>query len=258
MGKNKINSWTLLKVAYRRRSEECNVPLTLISVLIFIVLFFPGFVYERRRERDLPERTRSPLREIQSILFVGAVAELASFLILSVAVQILPQNAQVNIRDLILGSAAYIADQFAVIGASGIVLVTLASILAYLAAAQPWRGRLGIFNQNLAHRNRRVEPQQSAWWLLLYEEHRDMLKFVECHLDDGSYIAGILHTLSRASDETADRDLSLRNDSGVPLRYRGKGAEELYELANVGAVVISARRIIFLTISYLPGEVRRL
>jgi hypothetical protein len=68
-------------------------------------------------------------------------------------------------------------------------------------------------------------------------------------LDDGSYLGGWVLTYSPDSDETADRELTL---SG-PVTYRSPTGQEAMDLG-VSAVAVSARRIQYLTVSYLEPE----
>ncbi|SIR31240.1 DUF6338 family protein [Micromonospora avicenniae] len=223
------------------------MPTTVLGVVIFVGLLLPGYLYERRRERDIPQRTRSPLRETMSVLFVGVSADVVTGLILALAWSTLPVRAP-DLAALLRTPREYlIAGPWLVVGwaAAGLAFACLS---AYLVAARPWHRwlrRRTRFGKLLRH----AEPQQSSWWLLL-REHPDLPKYVGCYLDDGSYVAGRLHSFSRVSDETADRDLSLRHDPEHPLVYRPKGADQTYPLTNIGAVAISARRIVLLTVTY--------
>jgi len=97
---------------------------------------------------------------------------------------------------------------------------------------------------------------RSAWWRLFEEHpHEGHRIYVGCTLDGGSYVAGWLFSHAIDYEETADRDLIL--SAPVLFRPAGAGDEEAAELANVGAVVVSARRIEHLFVSYIPAPVQQ-
>jgi hypothetical protein len=231
------------------------VPTTLLSAALFVVLLFPGYVYERRRERDIPERMRSSFRETLSIVFVGVVADSVAALVLGIASAVGPSSG-LNLGAFTADPGGYAQRNAERVTLWTAAMVIIAAALAYAAAARPWHRTLARRSPGYARRLGVSDPQQSAWWHLLYREHQHTSKYVACHLDDGSYVAGILHSCSRSSNETGDRDLSLRNDDVFPLIYRAKGVATVSPLANVGAVIISARRVVMLTVSYLSADAR--
>ncbi|WP_229713525.1 DUF6338 family protein, partial [Streptomyces fuscichromogenes] len=98
------------------------------------------------------------------------------------------------------------------------------------------------------NRSRRLEPK-SAWWLL-FHEHPDAVVHLGCVLTDGGYLAGRLHSFSRSPVENGDRELTLRGD----ITYRAPGDSTAAVLPLVNAVVISARQLAFVTVSYLPTD----
>ncbi|MEV6373180.1 DUF6338 family protein [Micromonospora musae] len=223
------------------------MPATVLGVVIFVALLLPGYLYERRRERDIPQRTRSPLRETMSVLFVGVAADGFAGLILASAWSTLPVRAP-DLAALLRTPREYVIAKPWLVTGWAVGGMALACLWAYFVAARPWH-RWVRPNTRLGNLRRSADPQQSSWWLLL-REHSDLPKYVGCYLDDGSYVAGRLHSFSRVSDEIADRDLSLRHDPDHPLVYRPKGAQQTYPLTNIGAVAISARRIVLLTVTY--------
>lgn len=97
---------------------------------------------------------------------------------------------------------------------------------------------------------------RSAWWRLFEEHpHEGHRIYVGCTLEDGSYVAGWLFSHAIDYEETADRDLILSGP--VVFRPAGAGDGDDVELANVGAVVVSARRIVHLFVSYIPKPVQQ-
>jgi hypothetical protein len=81
---------------------------------------------------------------------------------------------------------------------------------------------------------------------VLFNQYPDKQVYVGAQLDDGTYLAGWVLSYSPNSDETADRELTL---SG-PISFRSPTADVVSEL-DVGAIALSARRIQYLTVSYL-------
>jgi hypothetical protein len=92
----------------------------------------------------------------------------------------------------------------------------------------------------------------SAWWRVLRERRdeiraeygRDPEVRVGCYMDDGSYIAGGLNSFSQVADETPDRELIL-----AAPEHRPAGATRM-EPVDSHAVVVSARRIVAMTVKY--------
>lgn len=230
------------------------MPTTLLGVALFVFLLFPGYAYERRRARDIPERTRSPFGETLSILFVGVVVDAIAVLLVLSAARVLSPVAP-DLHLLISGPRGYASDHYDLLAWWGAVVLLVATGAGYLLAAQPWRKLILRHSSRHALRLRSADPQQSAWWLL-FHEHPENDKYVGCYLDDGSYVAGILHSYSRVSDESGDRDLTLRNTDEHPLVCRPKGAAQPSQLCEVGAVTVSARRIVMLTVTYLVAPVQ--
>jgi Family of unknown function (DUF6338) len=226
------------------------MPTSLISAFLFIVLLFPGYVYERRRERDTIERLRSPLREVVSIVFVGVVTDLVALLIL-VGASTIRLSVRLNVADLIENPARYLAVNYMAAFWWVISTLIVASALAYAAAARPWSELLSRRSAGYRRQSLVSDPQQSAWWLLLYQAHRRMGKHIECFLDDGSRVSGMLYSLSRSSAETADRDLALLATRDRPITVQPNGATDTLQLRH-GAVIISARRMVMLRVSYTP------
>jgi Family of unknown function (DUF6338) len=225
------------------------LPTTLLGVALFVFLLFPGYVYERRRLRDVPERVRSPFAETLSILFVGVVLDAVALFLLALTSPRLPAGAP-DLHLLIDNPRGYASDHYQLLAWWAAAVLLLATGMGYLMAARPWDKLVRGRSRRRAARLRVADPQQSAWWLL-FHEHPEGEKYVGCYLDDGSYVAGILHSYSRLSDESGDRDLTLRHTAEHPVICRPKGTGQPSPLADVAAAVVSARRIVMLTVTYL-------
>jgi hypothetical protein len=83
----------------------------------------------------------------------------------------------------------------------------------------------------------------SAWHQMFRD--RTGIIAVGCELDDGGYVSGHLFSYAEDTAETADRELVLTG----PLEYRTSGGKTV--LLGSSGVIVSARRIKFLEVSYL-------
>ncbi|QFZ18498.1 DUF6338 family protein [Saccharothrix syringae] len=215
------------------------MPTTLTSLLIFATLLLPGLVFVRRTERDSPERELSAFRETVAVVAAGLCSDLVLLVGLVGAGLAVPRaapdvgsflrNPIDHLAEVVLWSVGFVA--------TACVLAHLSAVvLACRAARHPSARRLS-------------DTQQSAWWLL-FREHPDAQVFVGCTLEDGSYLAGFLHSYSRTAKEHPDRELTLRGD----ITHRPASSTTAAVLPDVNAVAISARRIQFLTVTYLVTD----
>jgi hypothetical protein len=77
----------------------------------------------------------------------------------------------------------------------------------------------------------------------------DQRVYVGCELEDGVYVAGDLYSYSEEVEETADRELILTGE----LTERAPDGK-INALTDVSAVAVSARRIKYMRVSYIPGQ----
>lgn len=89
------------------------------------------------------------------------------------------------------------------------------------------------------------ESRLSAWWLL-FRDQPGVRVHLGCNLVDGSFVSGWLLSYNMATDDIADRDITL----AAPIHYRPPGALEANELPRTSAVVVSARQLSVLFVSY--------
>lgn len=75
--------------------------------------------------------------------------------------------------------------------------------------------------------------------------------YVGCVLTDGSFVSGWLLSFSNHADDIADRDLTLSS----PIKYRPAGSDTVVEQVGVGSVVVAARQIVLMFVSYVMGSV---
>jgi len=222
------------------------VPTSIAGLLMLVVLAFPGYLYHRVADRRLPERAYTAFQELLSVLFVSLVVDLVTLALLKL-VALTGWWPSPGLRALALTPHGYAVGHFTVVVAWSAAALLTASALAYALGAGWWRRLLRpAWARRWDERATRLESQKSAWWLL-FHEHPDADMYVGCVLEDGSYLAGTLHSYSRVPDEHGDRELTLRGD----ILYRAPGDDTAAVLPQVNAVAVSARRLTFLTVSYL-------
>jgi Family of unknown function (DUF6338) len=216
------------------------IPSTLASLAVFAFLLLPGYTFVRRRQHDLPSHEVSALNELALLIFVGLIIDvvvLTGFLGLRAVVPELPPDMD----RLLAQPASYARQHFTEILVIAVILLSLATLLAYLASTP--RVRTAVAKRSGGP----PQGHQSAWWLLFNEKHPDLSKYVFCVLDDGTLIRGTLFSFSRLSRETGEREVVLTQ----PLGYRPAGDYETNKLPGVAAVSVSSRRITLMMVSYL-------
>jgi hypothetical protein len=97
-----------------------------------------------------------------------------------------------------------------------------------------------------------VHPSSmSSWWTLFDRWPAGSDVTVDCVIDDGSWVQGVLASYNDSADDIADRDLILR----PPIVYGPPGTTDQYPHSTSG-VSISARRIVMMSVTYTkPSEI---
>lgn len=223
------------------------MPTNVAGFVMLVVLALPGYVYWQALARHVPKRVHTAFEELVSILFASVVIDAVTLALLEAGAHLglwySPRFSALN-RD----PSGYVEGHFTAVWLWSGAALAVACSVAYGAGAGWWREPLpASLRARLDARTRRLEPQHSAWWLL-FREHADTDVYLGCVLDDGSYLAGQLHSYSRVPTEHGDRELTLRGD----ISYRPPGDDTTTTLPDVNAVAVSAKRLTFLTVSYLP------
>lgn len=179
------------------------------------------------------------------MLFASIVIDTLVILLLVVASAVLPFPT-IDASGFIAHPQAYTAKSLDVIASWGSVGFLLALLLAVAVGLRPWERWLPAgWLEWAGDRERLYQGQQSAWWRLFHENPGSRV-YVGCTIDDGSYVSGFLNTYSKVGTEHADREITLR----PPVTYRAAGEAKEVNLDNVGAVAISARHIVLMTVTY--------
>src|SRR6266545_7316595 len=211
------------------------MPTTLVGLLLFVVVLTPGFCYLLRQEHARGARTVSPFRETVTLVVIslGCVAAVGA---------------------LVRHPADYARAQYASLAWWGLGLLTAACLLGVALASTDTGTKTAAAIRRIPGLRRLAPPANpvtfnSAWWRL-FHQHEDCLIHVGCHLDDGSFVSGWLLSYAADYDETGDRELTL----SAPVFFRPAGERDGNNLEGVGAIAISARRIVSLLVSYVDDQ----
>jgi hypothetical protein len=187
----------------------------------------------------------SILQETAQLVCVSLVLDITVVVVFGLVRAAWPGGTP-DVGRIVREPGAYLRQSYLMIGWWTLALLAVAVALAALAGSGKLRGPLsripwlGITPTVQPH-----ESAASAWWLLFGEKPGRRVH-VGCNLDDGSFVSGWLASYNTAIEENADRDLTL----AAPIRYRAKDATTATELANTSAVLVSARKIVVLFVSY--------
>jgi len=202
------------------------MPTTLAGLLVFIVTLLPGFVFITIYTWDRPRRRASALEQTAAIVLASVLTEAVTaslFALVRANPRIAAPGLDLLIRepDKHLG---WVAGLLAVSSA-------LAGLAAYLM------------------RRRKIHPAlMSSWWTLFHEWQRNdeyTSTYIQCELDDGSCVTGVLGDWDTIEEDSPDRDLIL----GSPITYRPRGDHEFHPHP-VSVVCISAGRIVAMFVAY--------
>ncbi|MCP2167297.1 DUF6338 family protein [Goodfellowiella coeruleoviolacea] len=214
------------------------MPSTLLGLAIFVICLAPGLAFIVARQRIAPQQTVSALRETAQLVCVSLVADVAVLALFGVLRSVWPEHTP-DVGRLVRQPGEYLRESYLSVAWWTVGLLVLATLLTWLAGSGRLR-RLVRLPPVAPH-----ESASSAWWLL-FQDRPGRRVHLGCVLEDGSYVSGWLASYNTSINETGDRDLTL----AAPIRYRAKDAREATELADTSAVVVSARQVALLFVSY--------
>lgn len=218
------------------------MPSTAVGLLFFVVLLAPGLTYSGYRAASLPVEKPSALRELAGIVMRSVVWDAVALGLFGLFrlwqphhtpdVGALARHPGVYARNHPAYLVWWIVAVLAVACVLGLVGARVASLDRFPDLLKPKGG----------------VSADSAWWTLFHQNPGNKI-YVGVVLEDDTYLAGALLSYSPDSDETADRELTLVG----PIKFRPSGGESEVDL-DVGAVAVSARRIRYMTVSYLSAD----
>lgn len=213
------------------------MPTTFIGLGLFVLFLTPGLCFFLVRATRRPQRDLTVLQETGAVLLVSVVVGLALLGLFGV-IRLAAPGLTPDVGALIRAPGDYWRAEYLKVSIWTVVLVIAACIAAAVGGYHEYRlsaflrGRLGRYFA------------ESAWYLMLEEPENEIL--VECKLDDGSVLSGWFVTGSAQFEETGDRDLVLAS----PIRIQEDHDQRV--IADVGSVILSARRIVNMRLYYYP------
>lgn len=208
------------------------MPTTLTGLILFLVLLVPGFMFVNVRRRFRPAERVSAFQETAMVAFASAVAITLTLGVFALLRRLFPR-ATPDVGRLIHERGEYIEQEYSLVGIWALGVLALAT---GGAAAAGW-----LVGKRPAH-----PSQMSSWWLLFDSTPEGAQVTVGCVLDDGSWVQGQLASYNDSADDIADRDLILM----PPISYGPPGTSDSSP-HSAGRVVVSARRVVMMSVSYV-------
>lgn len=219
------------------------MPSTLLGLAVFMICLAPGLAFIIARQRVAPQQTVSTMRETAQLVCVSLAADVVVLALFGIVRSAWPDSTP-DVGRLVRGPAEYLRADYLSVLWWAVGLLAVAVFLAW-SAGLGWPRRLLSFLPGVGSGVTPHESATSAWWLL-FQERPGRRVHLGCVLDDGTYASGWLASYNTSINETGDRDLTL----AAPIRYRAKGTAEAVELAGTSALIISARNLVMVFVSY--------
>lgn len=206
------------------------MPTTITGLALLVVLLLPGLTFATVRDRMGSERRPTPFRETGAVIFCSVLTELVALVIFAILRGLRPDLTP-DVGQLVREGSTFARTHYVELAWwAGALLLFACALAAAMAAISGSRPHASV---------------TSAWWIMFEKWFPGEDPVVGCILEDGSYIEGRKASFNVSSDDLPDRDLVLTE----PLKYRAPGASETQEFP-WGAVCVSARRIVMLSVSY--------
>lgn len=224
------------------------MPTTLLGLLLFVALLAPGLAHTVRAQVNRPVVKASPLREAGRLALISLASDLVALALFGL-LRIWQPDHTPDAGRLVRDPGPYFEAHYPYLIAWGTGLLALACLVALLGAAlqasRPvrWLKNAPALRWALAAEG--GAAQEPAWWRLFADRPERI--HVGCQLEDGTWISGDLSSFSAESDETENRELVLAGELSI------RPAED-YDTTpyDASAIVISARRIQYLAVTYVP------
>ena len=237
------------------------MPTTVGSLVLFVALLAPGFVYLTRTETRLPRQRYTALRETAKV--VSASLFVDGFVLgLFGTIRIAAPTLTPDVGAIVRSPVDYFKENYLEVVCWGAGLFVASVGLSALCAVPPaWILRLAkritltpIENLVSALERRRQSPivHESGWGtaFLSDREHRIYLGL---HLVDGAYVYGALGEFNSQLEETDDRSLQLLGPVKI---HRESSTSEAMASMDVSSLIVSAGQIRMISVFYeeIDGE----
>ena len=234
------------------------MPSTLIGLIIAVYVLIPGYCYYAVRRRLIPIRRVTTLVDAGNAIFVATITNTLILTVYGVT-QVLPwiRDHSPNVVQLLRNPEDYLLhsnSRLAYVGMWAVLLLVGSSILAIVFALR-----------SVPHRRQPRINTIRKWWderyparvtdVSVWDYHfhhvapDDSEIYLECHLHNGSYVAGTLAWYNTDIDDSPDRDLVLSR----PLTVTSADGSELVEQGHHQQAILSAREISEMIVTYISS-----
>lgn len=222
------------------------MPTSLLGIAFYVFALFPGIAFIFAREGHQPAVKRSVLRETASLVFVSAICDAVTALLVVIAARWWT-DLGTRIHETLDGDLTWARQNLLLSIAALVVVAGVATAFGYAAGTQ-WAHEHGLkFLWNSP-----VPRDTSGWKALFDAKPGDQTVFVEVAvvLKSGGWVSGTLHTFDNDPDPHPHRTLTLTRP-----QYRPAGIEHPVALTETDYVMIEAGEIELLQAVYkLPAE----
>ena len=231
------------------------MPSTLLGLLIFVYILIPGYCYYAVRKRLTPIRRVTTIVDAANVLFVAMVTNALMLMVYSIlkAIPWIREHSPSTV-DLVRDSKQYLLQddsRLAYLSIWGAALLIGSSVLAIMLAVRSVSSAktqsVGLIGKLWERYPARV-TDESVWDHYFHHMAPDGSRiYLECHLHDESYAAGVLAWYNTDIDDSPNRDLVLSR----PLTVTNAGGSELVQPGFEQHVILSARDIRMIIVTYV-------
>ena len=235
------------------------MPSTLSGLLIFVYILIPGYCYYAVRRRLTPTRRVTSIVDAANAIFVAMVTN-ALMLVIYGITQVVPwiREHSPSVVHLLRDSSGYLLHsnaRLAYLGTWATILLigssAFATALAFRSVSNPKAQPISPIRKLWERYPARV-VDVSVWDYYFHNlAPDDSVIYLECHLHDSSYAAGILAWYNTDIDDSPDRDLVLSR----PLTVTSADGSALVESGYDQHVILSARDIRQMIVTYVDPAV---
>jgi len=216
------------------------VPTSIVGLIVFVGFLVPGFVHYTQRRSRVPQRSPSALVETANLVTVSVATNAVVFVLFASWRSLVPKHSP-DVRRLIVEGWQYSADRLPYLGFWVAGLLLGSSALAFVLGIRP------VWLESFSARFAPTLVDASTWYHVFEAGPAESYVWVGCDLRDGAWVAGALDWYSTEIDETADRELAIAG----PIEFRAADASEGRTIDGYQRLVISAREIVRLYVTYL-------
>ncbi len=231
------------------------MPTTVGSLVLFVALFTPGFVYLTRTETRLPRQKYTALRETAKVVSASLLVD-SVVLGLFGAIRVAVPRLTPDIGALVRTPTDYFKEHYLEVVSWGAGLLVFAVGLAAVCAVPPrwtlhvlrWMDLKPLRNLVSSIERRRQSPIiQESGWGTAFLRYPECTVYVGLDLVDGSYIYGQLGEFNSQLEETSDRSLQLLGP--IEIRSAAPEADSTVSL-DVSSLIVSAHQIRTIAVYY--------